>query len=526
MSNNGNFYQHFARRLRENPLAACLEDVDGTVLTRAWLDTQSARYAHALTKTGCMPGDRIAVQVEKSPQALALYLAGIRAGLIFLPLNTAYQPAELAYLLADAQPRIFISCSENPEVLKTLDTQHTRPDTFSFDEHGNGTLASLSELYPGEFLTLPRHAEEGAALLYTSGTMGRPKGAILSHRAMSYCALTLMKLWQVNATDVLLHALPIFHGHGLFVAANLALVAGAKLIFLRRFEVTQVLDMLPRSTVFMGVPTFYHRLLENERLTPSLCQNVRLFISGSAPLAIKTHKRFQACSGHRIIERYGTTETMILCSNPVAGERRPGSVGLPLPKVALRIADATDQPLPTGIVGMIQVHSPGLFNGYWNQPEQTRQEFSADGYFRTGDLGYLDAAGYLTITSRAKDLIISGGYNVYPAEVEATIDAMDAVRESAVVATAHADFGEAVVAFIVPANSSNPPEPAQIMQWCKQRLANYKLPKQIHLIDELPRNTMGKILKSHLRELAATSYSRRQANYTPSPIQKSTMDNT
>ncbi|WP_198083923.1 AMP-binding protein [Variovorax sp. E3] len=499
MSDEGNFYDLFARHVREDPGAPCLETPDGEVWTRRRMDAQSARYANALAQAGCTPGDRVAVQVEKSPQALALYLACVRAGYVFLPLNTAYQPAELAYLISDAQPRVFIHHGDRPEVLERLDPGKTPSRVFSFDAHGAGSLERLFAPGGDVFRTVPCHGDEVAALLYTSGTTGRPKGAMLSHRAMSHSALTLMGQWQFSQADVLLHALPIFHGHGLFISSNVALVAGARLLFQPRFDAGEIVAALPRATVFMGVPTYYHRLLADDRLTPASCDRIRLFTSGSAALSAEIHSDFETRTGHRIVERYGATETMILCSNPLDGERRPGSVGLPLPGVELRIADAEDQSLPTGTIGMIQVRGPGLFNGYWALPEQTRQEFSADGYFRTGDLGCFAADGYVAITGRAKDLIISGGYNVYPAEVETAIDEVGNVLESAVVAMSHPDFGEAVVAFVVPVDPATPPTPIQIIQWCKARLANYKVPKQVHIVGKLPRNTMGKILKAQLR---------------------------
>lgn len=512
MSHDANFFQLIERRYRENPAAPCLETEDGRTFSRLWMDEQSARYANALVGVGCVPGERVAVQVEKSPQALALYLACVRAGLVFLPLNTAYQAAELSYLISDAKPRVFISRSGHPEVLRHLKSQDLPNRVFSFDERGGGTLDALAEQSAAAFDTVQRQSDDVAALLYTSGTTGKPKGAMLSHRAMASCALTLADQWRFSEEDVLLHVLPIFHGHGLFVSSNVALVAGAKLHFQRRFDINQVIEALPRTTVFMGVPTYYHRLLGDARLNPDLCRNVRLFTCGSAPLTADVHVGFCARTGHQIVERYGATETMILCSNPLDGERRPGSVGLPLPGVELRITDSADQPLEAGAIGMIQVRSPGLFNGYLNLPEQTRQEFSADGYFRTGDLGCLGTDGYVSITGRAKDLIISGGYNIYPAEVEAAIDEIDAVRESAVVATPHPDFGEAVVAFVVPSDAGHPPTATQIIQWCKSRLANFKVPKQVHVVDELPRNTMGKVMKATLRDLASETGGKPQSS--------------
>ncbi len=496
---DGNFYELFASHLRKEPVAPVFIGQDGGVLTRQWLENQSARYANALVNLGCVPDDRIAVQVEKSPEALALYLACIRAGCWFLPLNTAYQRAELAQLLEDAQPRVFIGSEGTAELLAEANQPVVQTQFLTFDAIGGGTFATVATDAKAEFVTVPRSGEDVAALLYTSGTTGRPKGAMLSHRSMSYCAQTLGGLWKFSSKDVLLHALPIFHGHGLFISSNVALASGATLLFLPKFDAGVVTDRLQHATVFMGVPTFYHRLLADQRITQDHCRHMRLFTCGSAPLSAEMHREFEARTGHGIVERYGATETMILTSNPIDGERRPGSVGFPLPGVDLRIADMHDRPLPNGEIGMIQVRGQGLFSGYWRMPEQTRQEMTPEGFFRTGDLGCVGDDGYVTITGRSKDLIISGGYNVYPVEVETAINEMESVHESAVVGIPHADFGEAVVAFVVP-NGDNNPTANEIMQWSKKRLANYKVPKQIFVVPELPRNTMGKVLKNELRE--------------------------
>ncbi|MCJ9728649.1 AMP-binding protein [Bradyrhizobium sp. PRIMUS42] len=501
---DGNFYRLFETQVERDPPACALELDTGETISRRWLHDLSGRYASALVALGCGPGDRIAVQVEKSPYALALYLACVRAGLWYLPLNTAYRSSELAYLLEDAQPALFF---QGGATNGTLNGDIVPPATraFSFDLKGEGSFAPLAELAAAAFPTQRLSEEATAALLYTSGTTGRPKGAIISHRAMSYCARTLGELWRFTPSDTLLHTLPIFHGHGLFISTNVALANGARLLLHPKFEVSDVLRALPRASVFMGVPTYYHRLLANPSLTGDLCGNVRLFISGSAPLSVDVHRNFEARTGHRILERYGATEAMILCANPADGERRPGSVGLPIPGVELRVSDEADAALPTGSVGMIQVRGAGLFSGYWNKPEQTRQEFTSDGFFRTGDLGKIDCDGYVWITGRAKDLIISGGYNVYPAEVESIINELPSVRESAVVGTPHPDFGESVVAFVIPSDNSRPPMPTDIIQQAKSCLANYKVPKQVFVVDDLPRNTMGKILKNELRSSLATA---------------------
>lgn len=504
MSYDGNFYELFVRHLRAAPEAACFETDSGDEMSREWLDQQSGRYANALVSLGCKAGDRVAVQVDKSPQALALYLACVRAGCCFLPLNTAYLPAELEHLLADARPRVFVNRDGNPAGMPKAEAADGLPAVLSFDTDGSGTFGLIASSFAGSFETVARAGDDIAALLYTSGTTGRPKGAILSHRAMSYCAITLGQQWRFTSSDVLLHALPIFHGHGLFISSNVALAAGAKLLFQRKFDANAIIEALPRATVFMGVPTFYHRLLADDRLSPALCRNLRLFISGSAPLSAEVHRDFEARTSHRIIERYGATETMIMCANPMDGERRPGAVGFPLPGVDLRIADKDDRPLPDGEVGMIQVRGSGLFSGYWNMPDQTRQEYTADGYFRTGDLGCVGEGGYISITGRSKDLVISGGYNVYPAEVETAINELASVRESAIVGVPHADFGEAVVAFVIPSDCAHPPTPEDVIQWSRRRLANFKVPKQVFVVDELPRNAMGKVLKNQLRESLAS----------------------
>jgi malonyl-CoA/methylmalonyl-CoA synthetase len=499
----GNFYQHIERHAVAAPDAPCVYTGSSEVLSRQWLHQMSGRYANALLALGCVRGDRVAVQVEKSVQALCVYLACVRAGLVFLPLNTAYQPDELAFLLSDAAPALFVC---RPSHKQQLQAQLQLPADVKYmdlDANGQGSLYDLARSCDHHFDTCVVDGEDMACLMYTSGTTGRPKGAMLSHRAMSYCALTLCSLWQFSEADVLLHALPVFHGHGLFVSCNVALAAGAAMLFQPGFNVDAVLTALPQASVFMGVPTYVHRLLADARLTPELCAHMRLFTCGSAPLSAEVHRAFEARTGHRIVERYGATEAMIISSNPMDGERRPGSVGLALPGLEVRITDAQDQALTTGEIGMIQVRGPGLFSGYWRLPQQTQQEFTADGFFRTGDLGCMDDSAYLSITGRAKDLIISGGYNVYPVEVENVINRMPQVQESAVVGVPHPDFGEAVVAVLVPHDMNNAPTKAEVIAWTRERLANYKLPKQVLVLAELPRNTMGKVVKAKLRQWLA-----------------------
>jgi len=499
---NRNFYAVVAARWAERPDAECIESDRGVSYTFADIDCLSAQYAHALLALGCMRDDRVAVQVEKSAQALALFLACLRAGIIYLPLNTAYQPAELVQFLADAQPRVFVCREEQIDEMRELARGAGVPHVAGLNPAGLGSFAEAAAHRPVHFVTAARSEEDTATILYTSGTTGRSKGAMLSHRAMIWCARTLARCWAFSERDTLLHALPLFHGHGLFVSSCVALVSGARMIFHRKFDAAAVRDALPRATVFMAVPTFYHRLLADAAFDRDSIRGVRLFTSGSAPLSAQVHEAFHARTGFRIVERYGATETMILTSNPLQGERRAGSVGIPLPGVELRIANQEDRPLSMGEVGMIQVRGPGLFSGYWRMPEKTQEDFTADGFFRTGDLGTVSADGYLEITGRAKDMIISGGYNVYPIEIEGVLDSHPSVAESAVIGVPHPDFGEAVVAVIVPSDANCRAE--ELVSWVRTRLANYKVPKHVVVIDQLPRNALGKVQKNVLRESYAS----------------------
>ncbi|MGY4509565.1 AMP-binding protein [Bradyrhizobium sp. USDA 3650] len=498
---DANFYRLFETWLQLEPTGAVFELETGQTLTREWLHVLSGRYANALRRSGCAAGDRVAVQLEKSAHAFALYLACLRAGFCYLPMNTAYRPAEMGYLLQDAQPAVFFRGLTAEALAGEIVPATTK--AFTFGPQGEGTFAPVVELVDPTYRTIELSGTAPAALLYTSGTTGRPKGALISHGALSYSARTLSELWGFSASDVLLHTLPIFHSHGLFISFNVALASGARLLLQSKFDAADVLKALPRSTVFMGVPTYYHRLLTSPLLNSDRCRRVRLFVSGSAPLSVDVHGQFEARTGHRILERYGSTEAMILCSNPLEGERKPSSVGLPIPGVDLRISGSGDEVLKGGTIGMIQARGPGLFSGYWNRPDQTREEFTADGFFRTGDLGFVDDQGYVSITGRAKDLIISGGYNVYPAEIEAVIDEMPSVQESAVVGAPHPDFGECVVAFVIPSDKELPPAAGEVIQRVKDRLANYKVPKQVIIVNELPRNSMGKVMKKELRSSLA-----------------------
>lgn len=458
----------------------------------------SARYANALGALGLQPGDRVALQLEKSPNMLALIAAAIASGIIFLPLNTAYTPTEVRYFVRDAGARLLLVDGAKADALAPV-AEEAGALCLSLNTDGSGTFGARAEGQPDQHTPVVRGPDDLAAFLYTSGTTGRSKGAMLSHRNLLSNAEVLTREWRFTSDDVLLHALPIFHTHGLFVATNVALLAGCPMIFLPRFDAGQVIGHLPRATAMMGVPTFYTRLLADPRLDRALTRGIRLFVSGSAPLLAETHRQWQARTGHTILERYGMTETNMNSSNPYEGERRAGTVGLPLPGVEVKVCDATGTELPRGEVGVIEVRGPNVFQGYWQMPEKTREELRADGFFITGDLGVMGKDGYLTIVGRAKDLIISGGFNVYPKEIEELLDAQGGVVESAVVGVPHADFGEAVVAVVV-ADPVNRPEIATLRAALARDLAKFKQPKHIEIVSDLPRNTMGKVQKNLLRD--------------------------
>ena len=500
MSDSTNFFELAIGRWLAAPQTGVLETDDGRVSTYADIEHLSARFASLLQRCGCEPGTWVAVCTEKSRESFALYLACLRAGLVYLPLNTAYRPAELTYFLTDAKPRVLVCPQSIADALGTAAGASGGRHVFTLDEHGHGSLADAAAGAGASFETVDRAPDDIAAVLYTSGTTGRPKGATISCRAIVYAAQTLGDLWTFSRDDVLLHALPIFHGHGLFVACNVALAAGARMIFQQKFQLDAILHALPRATVFMGVPTFYHRMLGDPRFTRESFAHLRLATCGSAPLSPTIQEQFEQRYGLSIVQRYGTTETMIITSNPVRGERRPGSVGIALPGVDLRIADAGDQALPDGGIGMIQVRGAGLFSGYWNMPDKTAEDFTADGFFRTGDLGTRAVDGHVSITGRAKDLIISGGYNVYPAEVEAVLNAAPGVGEAAVIGVPHADFGEAVTAVVIRRPAEVPVSAEHLIARAKGLLANYKVPKFVVFVDDLPRNALGKIQKNVLRE--------------------------
>jgi malonyl-CoA/methylmalonyl-CoA synthetase len=461
----------------------------------------TARFANALTSRGVKPGDRVAVQVEKSPEALFLYLACLRAGAVYLPLNAAYTTAEVEYFLRDAEPTVFV-CRPNPAgecSCTKIREKAGVPNGFSLGVDTEGTLTALAAEQPEEFEDIQRGADDLAAILYTSGTTGRSKGAMLTHGNLASNARALVDAWRFTPSDVLLHALPIFHTHGLFVATNVVLLSGASMIFLPKYDSDEIFRALTRSTVMMGVPTFYTRLLDDARLTRDAARTMRLFISGSAPLLPDTFHNFEGRTGHAILERYGMTETGMNTSNPYDGDRIPGTVGLPLPGVETRIANPeTGEILGPEEIGMIELRGPNVFHGYWRMPDKTKAEFRDDGFFITGDLGKIDERGYVHIVGRGKDLVISGGFNVYPKEVESEIDAIPSVVESAVIGAPHPDFGEGVVALVVQAKGAALNE-RQVIDTLKARLANYKLPKRVLFVDELPRNSMGKVQKNLLR---------------------------
>ena len=487
------------------PSAPFLERASGAIDTYADLQAHTSRYAHALRALGVRPGDRVAVQVEKSPENLYLYLAVVRAGAVFLPLNTAYTLNELDYFIGDAGPSLVV-CDPVVEegVSGLVDALDARVVTL--DANGEGSLADIAATRPSTFPTVAREAGDLAAICYTSGTTGRSKGAMLTHGNLASNAATLVDLWRFTAGDVLIHALPIYHVHGLFVATNVTLMAGASMIFQPKFDAAEALSLFPRATALMGVPTFYTRLLAQPGLTREAAQGMRLFISGSAPLLAETHVEWSARTGTAILERYGMTETGMNTSNPYDGDRVAGTVGPPLPDVALRIADPeTGVAIAPGEIGMIEVKGPNVFAGYWNMPEKTAAEFRPDGFFITGDLGKIDAAGYVHIVGRGKDLIISGGFNVYPKEVEEEIDALPGVVESAVIGLPHPDLGEGVTA-VVATGGKGAFDEAAVIAALRDRLARFKQPKRVLFVDDLPRNAMGKVQKALLRELHAGLY--------------------
>ena len=485
--------------------AAAIETARGERISYADLVARAGRMANALVSLGVAPGDRVAAQVEKSVEAIILYLATVRAGAVFLPLNTGYTPAEIDYFIGDATPAVFVCDPARADAL-TDAAARAGARIVTLDADGQGSLTDAAAGALPDFATVPREADDLAALLYTSGTTGRSKGAMLTHGNLVSNTQALRDAWRYTANDVLIHALPIFHTHGLFVATNVTLFSGASMIFLPKFDPDRIIQLMDRATVLMGVPTFYVRLLQDDRLDRNATARMRLFISGSAPLLAETHREWQARTGHAILERYGMTETNMNASNPYEGDRIAGTVGMPLPGVEIIVSDPdTGADLPQGQIGMIEVRGPNVFKGYWQMPEKTAAELRDNGFFITGDLGKFDERGYLHIVGRGKDLIITGGYNVYPKEIETEIDALPGVTESAVIGLPHRDFGEAVTAVVVPA-TANALSEGEVLASLDGRLAKFKQPKRVLFVDELPRNTMGKVQKNLLRDRYASLY--------------------
>lgn len=466
------------------------------------LDRASAMMANLFGALGLEEGARVAVQVEKSVEAMILYLATLRAGYVFLPLNTAYQSAEIEYFIGNAEPAVVVCTSRNAAWVGPIASAAGTRHVFTLDDDRTGTLLELAAKCSDRHEAARKSAGDLAAILYTSGTTGRSKGAMLTHGNLLSNAEVLKDYWGWTEGDVLIHALPIFHVHGLFVALHGALLNGSKMIWFSRFDPKRVVEKLPEATVFMGVPTLYVRLLAEPGLTREAVRSMRLFIAGSAPLLIETFDEWRERTGHTILERYGMSETIMLTSNPYSpaqGERRGGTVGFALPGVRLRVRDDAGRDCTTDEIGNIQVSGPNVFAGYWRMPEKTKEEFTADGFFKTGDVGKIDGRGYVTIVGRSKDLIISGGYNVYPAEIEGYINELPGVAESAVVGVPHPDFGEVGVAIVI-AKAGGALDPDAIVAELKSKLANFKIPKRCFVVPELPRNTMGKVQKALLRE--------------------------
>ena len=501
-----NLYQVFRQRFATRLPQPFLESEDGRVMTYADLDRTTARYAERLGLLGLSKGDRLVTQLDKTPETVCLYLACLRAGMVYVPLNTAYQPAEVDYFLADAEPAAVVCRPQATELMASLAGARGVRHVLTLEAGGGGSFTEGIETLSGDYTEAAPGSEDLAALLYTSGTTGRPKGAMMTHDLLAAKATTLAAHWGWRPEDVLLHAMPIFHTHGLFLSMHCALASGASMIFLPRFDASSVVRLLPRATVFTGVPTMYARLVSQVGLTVEACRNMRLFISGSAPLSPETFHAFRARTGHAILECWGMTETLTNASNLLDGERRAGSVGFPAPGVAIRVVDDQGRPRPAGEAGMLEVRPTRRFAGYWRRPEESRASFRPDGFFITGDVGRLGADGFLTIVGRATDLIISGGYNVYPKEVETVLDRLDGVAESAVIGLPHPDLGEAVTAVVELHPGRDDLSEAAIIAALKQELAFFKVPKRVIVVHEFPRSSVGKIQKGALRERFQDTY--------------------
>ncbi|SDL02312.1 malonate--CoA ligase [Aliiruegeria lutimaris] len=487
---------------RNDSAKVFLHHPDGSTLSHAEFAQIAARQASVMRNMGVAKGDRVALQVAKTPEALAVYAASIRIGAVLLPLNTAYTPEEVAYFVSDAEPKMLICDPRSQESLAEI-AASVGASLMTLDADGNGILSSEAARTAPLDDVAECSAEDLAAILYTSGTTGRSKGAMLSHDNLLSNAQALTDLWRFTDADTLIHALPIFHTHGLFVAINVSLLSGTAIRFFPKFDLDAIIEALSGSTTLMGVPTFFTRLLADPRLTRERVSAMRLFVSGSAPLLAATHEEFEARTGHRILERYGMTETNMNASNPYEGERIAGTVGMPLPGVEIRITEpGSENELPRGETGMIEVRGPNVFKGYWRMPEKTAEELRADGFFLTGDLGLIDEKDYLHIVGRQKDLIIAGGYNIYPKEIEVLLDSMEGVQESAVIGVPHPDLGETVVAVVVPIAGAQI-DPDSLLAGISERLARFKHPRRLVVVDSLPRNTMGKVQKNALREAYA-----------------------
>ena len=503
---NANLFSRLFDRL-DDPNRLAIETHDGGRITYGDLIARTGQLANVLVARGVKPGDRVAAQTEKSVAGLVLYLATVRAGAVYLPLNTAYTLNELDYFITDAEPSVVVCDPSKAKGIGAIAAK-VGAKVEGLGADGKGSLTEAADKAASEFATLVRNNDDLAAILYTSGTTGRSKGAMLTHDNLASNSLTLVDYWRFTDKDVLIHALPIYHTHGLFVASNVALFARASMIFLPRFDPEAIIKLMARATVLMGVPTFYTRLLQNPALNKDTTSHMRLFISGSAPLLAETHREWEARTGHAVLERYGMTETNMNTSNPYDGERVAGAVGHPLPGVSVRVTEPeTGKMLSPEEIGMIEVRGPNVFKGYWRMPEKTRSEFRDDGFFITGDLGKIDAKGYVHILGRGKDLVISGGFNVYPKEIESEIDAMPGVIESAVIGVPHADFGEGVTAVVVCNKGAGVTE-ASVLKALDGRLAKFKMPKRVFVVEELPRNTMGKVQKNVLRDSYKDIYSK------------------
>lgn len=477
-----------------------IETEEGRVVTYRDLESRVDRYALFLERSGLRTGDRVAVQTEKSPEVIFLYLACVKAGLVYLPLNMAYEREELRYFVGDAEPRLFVASPERESPVRELAVETGGMSVLTLDGSGGGSLTEGLAHLEGGHRTVEASGEDVTAILYTSGTTGRPKGAMLTHGNLSTNAATLARIWGFREDDVLLHALPIYHVHGLFVATHCVLLSGSSMLFLPRFDAGKVAELLPRATVMMGVPTHYTRLLGDPRLTGPRCASMRLFISGSAPLLEETHEAFRSRTGHAILERYGMSEAGMITSNPLEGERKPGTVGFPIPDVEVRIIRDDGHEAAAGEVGELEMRGPNVFKGYWRQEEKTKAEFTPDGFFKSGDLASADADGRVSIVGRSKDLIITGGLNVYPKEVERCIEELEGVEECAVVGLPDPDFGERVAAAVKKSRAGTDLTETHILDALDGKLAGFKRPKQVYFVDELPRNAMGKVQKNVLRD--------------------------